>query len=303
MNRFLLGRQQVVVPLGFVVAQITAFSGYTDSGAEHPQLGGVMNFLLVTLGLPGIVVLLQVSQLLTRHHHDGHVMYCILTITVTINIYILSFVLTTNGILMVYISTCQFSQLAPQLLAAANKDVFLRLPGASGLVYLALAIESLGLTEVSTALSRVCDHLCCVSATALTMTAVSSLELPSIEPNEGKGGGGTLLLIFYTIIYTYFIILFLYQTAVPGILSLVVIRAVAAAVTIIIMMMWRLPPLTSMLRHSFIRITPSLTPVTVTLYANSSIANREYKILPIERIHIIYISIPILYVFYIRHYV
>ena len=58
-SRFLLGRQQICVPLGFMVAQITAFSGYMD----QQLLGPFWSFLLVTIGLPGIVVLLQVLNI------------------------------------------------------------------------------------------------------------------------------------------------------------------------------------------------------------------------------------------------
>lgn len=96
-ERFLLGRQQIVVPFGFLVAQITHFGLLPMSGFPP-----VVKFLLVGFGLPAVLVLLQ------------------------------------------------FSQLAPQLLAESNNDTFLSLPGAFLLVYVALTIEKLGITYVST---------------------------------------------------------------------------------------------------------------------------------------------------------
>ena len=54
------------------------------------------------------------------------------------------------------ICTLQFVQLAPQVLAGRYTSVFLRLPGAKALVILALAVQNLGLTEISFML---CDYL------------------------------------------------------------------------------------------------------------------------------------------------
>jgi hypothetical protein len=55
-TRFLLGRQLIVVPLGFLMATITLFEGYDN-------LPSGWYFLLVGLGLPGMIVTMQVAQL------------------------------------------------------------------------------------------------------------------------------------------------------------------------------------------------------------------------------------------------
>jgi hypothetical protein len=55
-TRFLLGRQLIVVPLGFLMATITLFEGYGN-------LPSGWYFLLVGLGLPGMIVTMQVAQL------------------------------------------------------------------------------------------------------------------------------------------------------------------------------------------------------------------------------------------------
>lgn len=58
-QRFLLGRQLIVVPLNFLVAQITNFSLFPAS-----YIGSNLGyFLLVSLGLPGMLLLLMLSQL------------------------------------------------------------------------------------------------------------------------------------------------------------------------------------------------------------------------------------------------
>mmetsp|Transcript_22127 Transcript_22127/g.37466 ORF Transcript_22127/g.37466 Transcript_22127/m.37466 type:complete len:620 (+) Transcript_22127:270-2129(+) len=93
-KRFLLGRQQLVVPLGFLFAQLTHFSRFP---ADH--LPSYLYYPLVTIGLPGILVLLQ------------------------------------------------FAQLAPQLLAEEKNVPFLGMRGAYVLTKVALAVESLGITN------------------------------------------------------------------------------------------------------------------------------------------------------------
>lgn len=57
-NRFFLGRQLIVVPLGFIIAQITNFSGLPTEDID----GGLYG-LLVNVGLPGILAMLQFAQL------------------------------------------------------------------------------------------------------------------------------------------------------------------------------------------------------------------------------------------------
>lgn len=57
---FLLGRQMIVVPLGFLFAQLTHYSRYsTDTSWLPPAL----YFPVITVGIPGIVILLQLAQL------------------------------------------------------------------------------------------------------------------------------------------------------------------------------------------------------------------------------------------------
>ena len=57
-ERYLLGRQQTVVPLGFLIASITHF-GYYPIGILSPTV----DFLLTGFGLPVVIILLQFSQL------------------------------------------------------------------------------------------------------------------------------------------------------------------------------------------------------------------------------------------------
>lgn len=57
-KRFLLGRQLIVVPLCFLVAQITHFSKYPRSGWPT-----ILYDLVIVTGLPGVLVLLQFAQL------------------------------------------------------------------------------------------------------------------------------------------------------------------------------------------------------------------------------------------------
>ena len=53
-SKFLLGRQMVVVPCGFLLSNLFHFSGYGN---------GVLGFLLVGLGLPGMLATMQLAQL------------------------------------------------------------------------------------------------------------------------------------------------------------------------------------------------------------------------------------------------
>ena len=52
--KFLLGRQMIVVPCGFLLSNLFHFSGYGN---------GVLGFLLVGLGLPGMLATMQLAQL------------------------------------------------------------------------------------------------------------------------------------------------------------------------------------------------------------------------------------------------
>ena len=106
-ERFMLGRQLIVVPLGFLVAQITHF-GRTPVWSDP-----VLYFVVVIVGLPGILTLLQ------------------------------------------------FAQLTPQLLAEAHSEVFLQLPGGFLLVSCALAVEQLGITQITTVAVAAMEALCC----------------------------------------------------------------------------------------------------------------------------------------------
>lgn len=54
---FLLGRQMLVVPSGFFIAQITFFT------TGHETLNPVLYYLLVGLGIPGMLVTMQLAQL------------------------------------------------------------------------------------------------------------------------------------------------------------------------------------------------------------------------------------------------
>jgi hypothetical protein len=54
--RFLLGRQLICVPMGFLIATITLFEAYENL---YPAL----YFILVGLGIPGMLVTMQVAQL------------------------------------------------------------------------------------------------------------------------------------------------------------------------------------------------------------------------------------------------
>lgn len=53
-SRFLLGRQMIVVPCGFLLSNIFHFSGYGN---------GLVGFLLVGLGLPAMLATMQLAQL------------------------------------------------------------------------------------------------------------------------------------------------------------------------------------------------------------------------------------------------
>ena len=54
-KRFLLGRQLIVVPLGFLVAQITHFNRYPTY-----NFSPALYFFTISLGLPGKMMLLKV---------------------------------------------------------------------------------------------------------------------------------------------------------------------------------------------------------------------------------------------------
>lgn len=57
-KKFLLGRQLTVVPLGFFIASLTHFIGLNE---DYMPFG--LYFIVVTAGLPGVMILLQVAQL------------------------------------------------------------------------------------------------------------------------------------------------------------------------------------------------------------------------------------------------
>ena len=57
-GRFLLGRQMIVVPLGFLISNITRF--HSEMYEKMPIL---INFLLIKLNLPSMLVMMQLSQL------------------------------------------------------------------------------------------------------------------------------------------------------------------------------------------------------------------------------------------------
>ena len=57
-KKFLLGRQLTVVPLGFFIASLTHFVGLKEESLPYG-----LYFIIVTAGLPGVMILLQVAQL------------------------------------------------------------------------------------------------------------------------------------------------------------------------------------------------------------------------------------------------
>ena len=59
-KRFLLGRQMMVVPMGFLVAQLTHYSGFPRGVSWMPPY---LYFPIVTVGIPGVLILLQFAQL------------------------------------------------------------------------------------------------------------------------------------------------------------------------------------------------------------------------------------------------
>ena len=89
---------QIVVPLGFLIAQVTKFSGCAVGWIVSNDS---LAFILIGLGLPIIVILLV------------------------------------------------FAQLSPQILADRHKLSFLQMRGSYAVVYLALAVESLGVTQAT----------------------------------------------------------------------------------------------------------------------------------------------------------
>jgi hypothetical protein len=128
-KRFLLGRQMIVVPLGFIVAQITHFGNFPQD-----MLDPFTYFLLVNIGLPGILTLLI------------------------------------------------FSQLAPQLLAEAHSNDFMSLPGSFILVYVALAIEKLGITSITPLILEILQYDCGVCK-GTVCCIYSKKKLPSSANN------------------------------------------------------------------------------------------------------------------------
>ena len=69
-ERFMLGRQLIVVPLGFLVAQITHFGRTPTVGTFWSD--PVLYFLVVNVGLPGILTLLQFAQLTPQLLAEAH---------------------------------------------------------------------------------------------------------------------------------------------------------------------------------------------------------------------------------------
>ena len=57
-KKFLLGRQLTVVPLGFFIASLTHFVGLHEESMPYG-----LYYIIVTAGLPGVMILLQVAQL------------------------------------------------------------------------------------------------------------------------------------------------------------------------------------------------------------------------------------------------
>lgn len=135
--KFLLGRQLIVVPMGFLIANITLFDKYY--GMMSPSLF----FLLVGLGIPGMLVTMQVAQL------------------------------------------------APQVLASNHTGAFLRLPSASMVVYAALAIECLGLTQCAYLVQSVVQGCVCqrsakyANATLSPLFASRYAELQLTDMSDG----------------------------------------------------------------------------------------------------------------------
>ena len=68
-ERYLLGRQQVVVPIGFLIAQINHFSN-PSLATNVPRL---IYYLLTGFGFPAVVVMLVFSQLTPQLLAASHV--------------------------------------------------------------------------------------------------------------------------------------------------------------------------------------------------------------------------------------
>ena len=89
-KRFLLGRQLIVVPLGFLVAQITHFNRYPTY-----NFSPALYFFTISLGLPGKMMLLKVRgywfDKVVNHDHSYQSNCCALSMeffqwTVTVNL-------------------------------------------------------------------------------------------------------------------------------------------------------------------------------------------------------------------------
>ena len=133
-KHFLLGRQLIVVPLNFIVAQLTHFSGFPSD-----LLPSFLYYLIIVVGLPGVLVLLQ------------------------------------------------FAQLTPQLLAEKNSSSFMNMRGGYSVVYTALAIEKLGLTDFSWVLYAFINNGFCAFF-AISASPTSSSGQKS-NPTADDGGG------------------------------------------------------------------------------------------------------------------
>ena len=93
-KKFLLGRQMIVVPLAFVISNITQLSNYPSN-----QMAPFLFTFIITFGLPGVLMFVQ------------------------------------------------FAQLAPQLIADEYNIDFMNMRGSYSIIYTALCIESLGITN------------------------------------------------------------------------------------------------------------------------------------------------------------
>lgn len=118
-KQFLLGRQLIVVPLNFLVAQLTHFSGFPKN-----LLPDYVYFPVIVAGIPGVLLLLQ------------------------------------------------FAQLAPQLLAETHSMKFMNLRGSFSLVYIALCIENVGITEFAWVLYNVVSFFCCKMISVVSVDEV-----------------------------------------------------------------------------------------------------------------------------------
>lgn len=105
-KKFLLGRQMIVVPLAFIISNITQLNHFPTN-----KLDSFLYACIITFGLPGVLIFVQ------------------------------------------------FAQLAPQLIADEYKIDFMNMRGSYCIIYLALCVESLGITNCTWVLYGIINYI------------------------------------------------------------------------------------------------------------------------------------------------